>query len=53
VQPYLISSLQHDPRKAIAALKMPVLILQGTADMQVPEDGSEGCWPQPRRRPGW
>jgi hypothetical protein len=32
VQPYLISSLQHDPRKAIAALKMPVLILQGTSD---------------------
>ncbi|SHM32952.1 hypothetical protein SAMN05192549_101315 [Duganella sacchari] len=37
VQPYLISSLQHDPRKAIAALKMPVLILQGTSDIQVPE----------------
>ena len=37
VQPYLISSLQHDPRKAIAVLKMPVLILQGTADIQVPE----------------
>ncbi|WP_343732478.1 alpha/beta fold hydrolase [Duganella sp.] len=37
VQPYLISALQHDPRKAIAALKMPVLILQGTSDIQVPE----------------
>ena len=38
VQPYLISTLQHDPRKAIAALKMPVLILQGTSDIQVPQE---------------
>ncbi len=38
VQPYLISALQHDPRKAIAALKMPVLILQGTSDIQVPQE---------------
>ena len=37
VQPYLISSLRHDPRTAIAALAMPVLILQGTSDIQVPE----------------
>jgi pimeloyl-ACP methyl ester carboxylesterase len=35
VQPYLISSLRHDPRTAIAALAMPVLILQGTSDIQV------------------
>ncbi|RFP18343.1 MULTISPECIES: alpha/beta hydrolase [unclassified Duganella] len=35
VQPYLISSLKHDPRAAIAALTMPVLILQGTSDIQV------------------
>ncbi|MBP1203967.1 pimeloyl-ACP methyl ester carboxylesterase [Duganella sp. 1411] len=35
VQPYLISSFKTDPRKAIAALKMPVLILQGTTDIQV------------------
>ncbi|MRW85749.1 alpha/beta fold hydrolase [Pseudoduganella sp. FT26W] len=38
VQPYLISSFQHDPRKSIAALNMPVLILQGTADIQVSQD---------------
>ncbi|HEX5345469.1 MAG TPA: alpha/beta fold hydrolase [Duganella sp.] len=38
VQPYLISTFQHDPRKAIAALKMPVLILQGTSDVQVQQD---------------
>ncbi|MTV39564.1 alpha/beta hydrolase [Duganella radicis] len=37
VQPYLISTLRHDPRQAIAALKMPVLILQGTSDIQVPQ----------------
>jgi len=35
VQPYLISSFKTDPRKAIAALKMPVLIVQGTTDIQV------------------
>lgn len=35
VQPYLISSLRHEPRAAIAALTMPVLIVQGTADIQV------------------
>jgi len=49
VQPYLISSLQHDPRKAIAALKMPVLILQGTSDLQVPQDEAKllsGAAPQ-------
>ncbi|QJD89037.1 alpha/beta hydrolase [Duganella dendranthematis] len=41
VQPYLISALQHDPRKAIAALKMPVLILQGSTDMQVKADDAK------------
>ncbi|KQQ31918.1 alpha/beta hydrolase [Duganella sp. Leaf126] len=35
VQPYLISSLRHDPLAAIAALTMPVLIVQGTSDLQV------------------
>jgi len=35
VQPYLISSLRHEPRDAIAALTMPVLIVQGTSDIQV------------------
>lgn len=35
VQPYLISSFKTDPRKAIASLKMPVLIAQGTTDIQV------------------
>ncbi|WP_426079093.1 alpha/beta hydrolase [Janthinobacterium sp. PSPC3-1] len=35
VQPYLISSLKVDPRAAAAALRMPVLIVQGTTDLQV------------------
>lgn len=34
-QPYLISSLKVDPRAAVAALRMPVLIVQGTTDLQV------------------
>ncbi|TFW13924.1 alpha/beta hydrolase [Duganella callida] len=38
VQPYVMSMLKHEPRSAIAALKMPVLILQGTADLQVQQD---------------
>ena len=41
VQPYLISSLQHDPRTAIAALAMPVLILQGSSDIQVQPSEAE------------
>lgn len=34
-QPYLISSLKVDPRAAVAALRMPVLMVQGTTDLQV------------------
>jgi len=36
VQPYLISWFAVDPAKEIATLTMPVLILQGGADIQVP-----------------
>ena len=36
VQPYLISWFRRDPRKEIARLKVPVLIAQGTTDLQVP-----------------
>ena len=36
VQPYLISWFRYDPAKEIAALTVPVLIAQGTADLQVP-----------------
>jgi pimeloyl-ACP methyl ester carboxylesterase len=35
VQPYLISQLTLDPAKALAAVKAPVLILQGDNDLQV------------------
>ena len=35
VQPYLISSLQVDPRAVVGALRMPLLILQGVTDLQV------------------
>ncbi len=35
VQPYLISWMKYDPAKEIMKLKVPVLLLQGTTDMQV------------------
>lgn len=35
VQPYLISQLSIDPARALAAVKAPVLILQGDNDLQV------------------
>jgi uncharacterized protein len=37
VQPYLISWFKYEPAKEIATLTMPVLIVQGTTDIQVPE----------------
>jgi len=36
VQPYLISYFKYDPAKEIAKLSIPVLISQGTTDIQVP-----------------
>lgn len=35
VQPYMISWFKYDPQKEIAKLKKPVLIVQGTTDIQV------------------
>jgi uncharacterized protein len=35
VQPFLISEFKLDPTQEIARLKMPVLIVQGTTDLQV------------------
>jgi uncharacterized protein len=35
VQPYMISWFRYDPAAEIAKLKMPILILQGTTDIQV------------------
>lgn len=38
VQPYLISFMQYDPAEEIAGLDIPVLLIHGGADLQVPED---------------
>jgi len=35
VQPYMISWMKYDPTVEIAKLKIPVLIIQGTTDIQV------------------
>jgi pimeloyl-ACP methyl ester carboxylesterase len=35
IQPYMMSWLRYDPAKEIAALTAPVLIIQGTTDIQV------------------
>ncbi len=35
VQPYLISWFKVDPSREIARLKMPVMVIQGTTDVQV------------------
>lgn len=35
VQPYLISWMKYDPRALAGALTMPLLIVQGTSDIQV------------------
>lgn len=37
VQPYMISWLQYDPAQIIASLTCPVLVLQGTKDLQIKE----------------
>lgn len=41
VQPYLISWFRYDPAKWIAALTVPVLIVQGTTDLQVTVDDAK------------
>jgi alpha-beta hydrolase superfamily lysophospholipase len=35
VQPYLISAMQYDPAKELSKVQVPVLIVQGTTDVQV------------------
>ena len=42
VQPYLISWFKYVPSVEIAALSVPVLILQGTTDIQVSVDEAKG-----------
>ena len=41
VQPYMISWLRYDPQQLIRSLALPVLIMQGTNDMQVKETDAQ------------
>lgn len=41
VQPYMISWIKYDPAKEISKLKIPVLIIQGTTDLQVTVNDSK------------
>jgi pimeloyl-ACP methyl ester carboxylesterase len=41
VQPYMISWIKYNPATEISKLKIPVLIIQGTTDFQVPVDNSK------------
>jgi hypothetical protein len=41
VQPYLLSWFGYDPAVVVASLAMPVLIVQGTNDLQVDTDDAE------------
>jgi pimeloyl-ACP methyl ester carboxylesterase len=51
VQPYLVSWFRYDPAKEVAKLQVPVLIVQGTTDIQVsPEDARLLAAADPRAR---
>lgn len=41
VQPYLISWFRYDPQKEIKKLTIPILIIQGTKDIQVSADDAQ------------
>lgn len=41
IQPYMISWFKYDPRKEIAKLSVPTLVIQGTTDIQVGVDQAE------------
>lgn len=41
IQPYLISWFRYNPQEEIAQLKIPILILQGTTDIQVSTEQAE------------
>lgn len=48
VQPYLRSWFKYDPRKVLAAINKPILLLQGNTDIQVPvEDAKRLASAQP------
>ena len=41
VQPFMISWLKYDPRIEIKKLKIPVLLVQGTTDLQVTTENAK------------
>jgi len=41
IQPYLISWFKYDPAREIAALEVPVLIVQGSTDIQITADDAK------------
>jgi len=41
VQPYMISWIKYDPAKEISKLTIPVLLIQGTTDLQVTVDDAK------------
>ncbi len=41
VQPFLMSAMAYDPALLIAALDIPILVVQGTADLQVTQTDSD------------
>lgn len=41
VQPYMISWFKYDPCKEISKLKIPVLIIEGSTDLQVAEEDAD------------
>lgn len=43
-QPYLISWFQYDPQQSIRQLKIPVLIIQGTHDIQVDNENGRALY---------
>lgn len=49
VQPYLISWFRYDPATELAKLKIPVLIVQGTTDIQTSVAGAKGSRHPSRR----
>lgn len=41
IQPYMVSWMKYDPQQEIKKLKIPVLIIQGTTDLQVSTHDAE------------
>jgi pimeloyl-ACP methyl ester carboxylesterase len=41
IQPYMISWIKYNPQNEIKKLKIPILILNGTKDLQVPQSDAE------------